>query len=79
MPQPMPENTRDKAIQKIREARQLLKTIQLMESAGGHQKSASERVADQTISSESQLLLKEAFALGPAGRQCPQCGGSGRV
>ena len=73
MPEPMPENTRQQTITKLQELRRTVATIQLMESRGALQKSAAERIQDQQIISEAQLLLKEAFALGPAGQRCPNC------
>lgn len=79
MPEPVPENAREQSIHHIQKARQAIESIQLMESKGEHQKSDAESELDEAIYSQSQLLLKVAFTLGPSGKQCDKCNGTGRL
>lgn len=42
-------------------------------------KTISESLEVNNIKAAVGVLLKEGYALGPAGTPCPRCGGSGRV
>lgn len=58
---------------------------QYREAPSVKQASAAKKISIRESTQKAQLekaiesLIKEAFMLGPSGRTCPQCGGSGRI
>jgi len=66
------ESRRERALRKIKELRVSLKVVHIMESKGT--RTASERLIEEKIAAEAELLMKEAFALGLTKTPCPDTG-----
>ena len=69
--------TRDEVLRKIEDARQAIENYKKERLDEAYSETERDKVRKIVISSES--LIVEARTIGAAGRQCPNCGGSGRV
>lgn len=69
--------TRDEVLRKIEEAHRAIESYKSEGLDSAYSEAEREKVRRIHVSTES--LIVEARTIGAAGRQCPSCGGSGRV
>ena len=69
--------TRDEVLKKIEEAQRAIESYKSEGLDSAYSTTELEKIRKIRLSTES--LIVEARTIGAAGRQCPSCGGSGRV